>query len=253
MSEFLVIVGTGLRETAARGVGMLREAGIREQLELLAGDTFPDVRLAVVRALGALADPRSAPVLIHAWNQQNDAFTREAILEALGRTWSPEGAALLTEVAGRRKNDLPERVAAARSIAFHAPPDFLDTLRRLDREFDDGPRAMVWQLRTLSVAGRIRLEDPEAPGALADLLEEERRVPDHPSGGERELGEMVARARNLEAARMLLESPKAGPRYAGALAVREMARQGVDGAADLGREAAGRETNQIVSMTLSGI
>jgi hypothetical protein len=248
LSEFLVM--GGLRVTAASGLGWLKAVEVRQALEKLVFGAGPPVGRAAVGALGNIGDPRSADVLISAWQRRVDPSMRSAILEALGPCYTPEGGEILLGVASSKQIPLPERLAAARSLALLSPPEALEPLQTLDEALAGQTPKHTWRLRLLTLAGRIRHLDPVASESILQVLEFER--PNQPTAEAMELGRALGGAGDLETAGVLLADASASARYAGAIALREMAALGVDGAAEAAREAAHGERNSLVASTLRG-
>jgi len=246
--EFMVM--RGLRATAATGLGWLEAAEAREALEKLVIGAGSAVGQAAVRALQGIGDPRSADVLIPAWHRRIDPVMRNAIVGALGPCFTPEGGDLLRDVAADERIPMVERLAAARSLALLSPPEALETLQILDEELARQQPSRAWRLRLLTLAGRVRLEDPVAAEAITRLLDLE--TPGQPTVEGMELGRALGRAGDLETARLLVADSRASARYAGAIALREMAARGVDGAATAAREAAHKESDPLVAATLRG-
>jgi hypothetical protein len=142
------------------------------------------------------------------------------------------------------------RLAAARSLALLTPPEALETLQTLDEILSGQKPRHTWRLRLLTLAGRVRHDDPVAGESIVRVLEFER--PNQPTAEAMELGRALGQAGNMETAMVLIADSSASARYAGAVALREMMAMGVDGAAQAAREAAREESNSLVANTLRG-
>ena len=86
--------------------------------------------------------------------------------------------------------------------------------------------------------------------SIIQVLEFER--PNQPTAEAMALGRALGHSADLATAGILLADDSASARYAGAVALREMVAQGVEGAAEAAKEAARNERNSLVASTLLG-
>ena len=120
------------RAFAARGLGLLKDAGSRITLEALATDERQTlgVRVQAVRALGAIADHRSSPVLIALLPEASPGALRLEAMAALGTVADAPTSELLVDYL---EHSWPLLRAAAQVALAKADPDsFMTVLSGID-------------------------------------------------------------------------------------------------------------------------
>jgi cyclophilin family peptidyl-prolyl cis-trans isomerase len=189
--------GVYTRAFAARGLGLLKDAGAFDLLRGLAAAsaTSPAVGVEAVRALGDLGDARAVPVLVDLLRTRGlHAELRAEVVRALGALRSPDATEWLLDL-------LTDPVPAVRAEAYGAlarsdPERFLFTLSGLDRD-------RHWTVRA-AVASALT----ELPAATAGPLVEAMAADDD----QRVLPAVLAALTRLQtpgAARIALEKLKA--------------------------------------------
>jgi cyclophilin family peptidyl-prolyl cis-trans isomerase/HEAT repeat protein len=159
----LLAAGDGVytRAFAARGLGVLKDAGAIELLSRHAGAVAesPIIGVEAIRALGEIGEARAAPVLMKVLTTRgvHDEVRVETI-RALGALRSPEAHDILLELL--TDPFAPVRGEALQALARLDPERFLVTLSGLDRD-------RQWTVRA-ALAGALT-ELPAA--AAAPLLE----------------------------------------------------------------------------------
>jgi HEAT repeat protein len=165
-----------VRETAALGLGQLRDVGFGPQL--IAGakqEPWPLVRRAELEALGKLCVPGTGDLMIRA-SQRDVDEVRRAALVSLVRCNDPRGRTILLRVLGRRNEAATVRELAAALLGElgdrAAAADLAAALRRLVNESEadialEGVAASA--LRALA-----RLGGPPAVTAAVALAKDTR-------------------------------------------------------------------------------
>ncbi len=187
--------GATTRAFAARGLGAIKDAESRVMLEGLAKDGRQTlgVRVQSVRALGAIADRRSSPVLTALLAEATPATLRLEAMTALGAAADPATAELLVDYL--EDDWVPLRSAAQAALAKADAEMFMTVLSGIDIDAQWPARAAL-----ATALGGF------APDLAAARLEQLVRDP-----------EVKVRAAALSAMARL-KVPTAGERLLGALA-----------------------------------
>ncbi len=144
--------GPTTRAFAARGLGVLKDAESRAALEALAKDEqqAPGVRVQALRALGAIGDSASAPVLAALIDKASPRMLRIEAVTALGAVAEPADADVLLDYLEHEWT--PMRSAAQAALAKADPETFMRVLSGLDVDEEWGVRASL--ATTLGAVGR---------------------------------------------------------------------------------------------------
>ena len=124
--------GATTRAFAARGLGLIKDAASRPQLEALARDERQTlgVRVQAVRALAAIADQRSAPVVGALLAEATPATLRLEAMTALGAVADAKMSEVLVDYL---ETPWPPLRAAAQAALAKADPDtFMTVLSGID-------------------------------------------------------------------------------------------------------------------------
>ncbi len=124
--------GATTRAFAARGLGLIKDAASRPQLEALAKDDRQTlgVRVQAVRALAAIGDRRSSPVVAGLLADATPAPLRLEAMTALGAVADANAAELLVDYL--ETSWPPLRAAAQASLAVADPDTFMTVLSGID-------------------------------------------------------------------------------------------------------------------------
>lgn len=124
--------GATTRAFAARGLGLIKDTASRPQLEALATDERQalNVRVQAVRALAAIADRRSSPVVAALLADATPAALRLEAMTALGTVADTDAAELLVDYLETKWP--PLRAAAQAALAKADPETFMIVLSGID-------------------------------------------------------------------------------------------------------------------------
>lgn len=144
--------GATTRAFAARGLGTLKDAESRVGLEALVKDDGQalGVRVQALRALAAIGDRRSAPVLVPLVHEAPQRVLRLEAVAALGAVADPAAAEVLLDYL--EDGWAPLRAASQAALAKADPDTFMTVLSGLDVDRDWSVRAAL--ATTLSRLGR---------------------------------------------------------------------------------------------------
>jgi cyclophilin family peptidyl-prolyl cis-trans isomerase/HEAT repeat protein len=135
--------GATTRAFAARGLGTLKDADSRVNLEALVKDDrqTPGVRVQAMRALAAIGDRRSAAVLSPLADKAPSSPLRLEAVAALGAVADPAAAEILVDYL--EAEGAPLRAAAQAALAKADPDTFMTVLSGLDVDKDWSVRAAL--------------------------------------------------------------------------------------------------------------
>lgn len=164
---------------ALRGLGTLKDReSLPAALELAAsGTSNPHVRIAAVRAIGAIGDASSLSTLVKVFSASNDRLLRLEIMTAIQGLPGPYPDDFLFDLVSDPWP--PLRAAAIRLLARGDTESFMTVLSGLEPDSDWSVRAALAEalgfVSTPLAAARVRpmLEDVDArvvPAALASLV-----------------------------------------------------------------------------------
>jgi len=157
---WLTLGGSATRAFAVRGLGALRDAESRVGLEALVTDARQPlaVRVQALRALAAIGDRQSARVLAQVVSAAPNGVLRLEAVSALGAVAEPAAAELLVDYL--EDAWAPMRAAAQAALAKADPDTFMTVLSGLDVDKERSVRAAL--ATTLAGLGRdvaaLRLE-----------------------------------------------------------------------------------------------
>lgn len=144
--------GAATRAFAVRGLGGLKDADSRPAIEALAADERQalGVRVQAIRALAAIGDARSAPVLLKLVPRATPDVLRLEAVAAFGAVATPAAAEPLVDLL---EDEWPSMRAAAQAALAKADPEtFMTVLSGLDVDREWRVRAAL--ARTLGTLGR---------------------------------------------------------------------------------------------------
>lgn len=152
LRAYLTRGGATTRAFAVRGLGGLKDADSRPAIEaLVADDRQPlGVRVQAIRALAAIGDARSAPVLLKLVPRATPNVLRLEAVAAFGAVATPAAAEPLVDLL---EDDWPSLRAAAQAALAKADPEtFMTVLSGLDVDREWRVRAAL--ASTLGTLGR---------------------------------------------------------------------------------------------------
>jgi cyclophilin family peptidyl-prolyl cis-trans isomerase/HEAT repeat protein len=154
--------GATTRAFAARGLGLIKDAASRPQLEALAGDERQalGVRVQAVRALASIADRRSAPVVGALLADKTPAALRLEAVTAFGAVADAVAADVLVDYLEAPWP--PLRAAAQAALAKADPDTFMTVLSGID--IDD-----QWSVRA-ALASTLGGFSPDLAAARLEQL-----------------------------------------------------------------------------------
>ncbi len=157
LRAWLVRGGATTRAFAARGLGLLKDAESRPALEALARDERQTlgVRVQAVRALAAVADRRSSPVVVALLAESTPAALRLEAMTALGAVADAAAAELLVDYL--ETSWPPLRAAAQTALAKADPETFMTVLSGIDID-----REWVVRAALATTLGNFPPDLPEA-------------------------------------------------------------------------------------------
>ena len=150
-----------VRSAAARALGVIGDRrAVAPLADLLARDSFPEVRNEAATSLGRLGGPEATDGLTKAI-ADSDPYVRKAVVSALGKVGGPEAAARLIETMD--DSDSGVRCYVAEALGRVGGPK---AAARLIEAMDDSePHVRYWVAEALGKVG-----GPEATARLTEAM-----------------------------------------------------------------------------------